>query len=306
MNTIMYLFLSARPKQWIKNLAVFIPILFWGFLFIPDKFFVVSLGFLIFCGLTSSVYLLNDYSDRAHDALHPGKKNRPIASGKLNPTTALLVSIGLAVASLLFAYILSEYFFIVSLVYILLMTAYSLYLRNIIIIDALVVAFGFVLRVFAGAFVSETPISSWLIICTIGIALLISFGRRRCEVTLLKSKAPDHRLTLRRYPEVYLDVIIASVTAFSLLSYAFFTFVYPGAEIIREPWIYTYLPATWQSLKWLMFTIPVTLYGVLRYLFIIYEKREADSPEEAVFNDKPLLTSLLIWTFIVILVIYVL
>jgi 4-hydroxybenzoate polyprenyltransferase len=295
-----------RPKQWLKNMSLYIPIIFWGYLFVPDKFLIVTEGVLIFCGLTSSIYLLNDYEDRAHDILHPSKKHRPIASGALPASLALAVSIGLVSLSLICAFLLSEYFFICSLVYVLLMIGYCFFLRNVIILDALVVAFGFVLRVFAGAFVSSTPISSWLIICTTGIALLISFGRRRCELTLLKSKAPEHRQTLQQYPETYIDVIISTVTAFSLISYAFFTFVYPGITSIREPGIYTYLPATWQNLKWLMFTIPIALYGVLRYLFVIYEKKEADSPEEAVFNDRPLLISILSWIVIVILLIYVL
>jgi 4-hydroxybenzoate polyprenyltransferase len=303
MQTIYYLLLSVRPKQWIKNLSLYIPIIFWGYLFVPDKVWAVSLGVIIFCGLTSSIYLLNDYRDRKLDQLHPGKRKRPLASGALDPKLALTVCILLALVSLTSAYFLSGYFFLCSAAYMLLMVSYCLFLRDVIIIDALVVAVGFVMRVFAGALVSATPISSWLIICTTGIALLISFGRRRCELTVLKSRAPEHRYTLHHYPETYLDVIIAVVTSFSILSYAFFTFIYPG-NAIREPWFVSYLPDSWSNMKWLMITIPVALYAVLRYLYIIYEKREADTPEEVLFSDKPLFTSMLIWIIMVVGIIY--
>jgi 4-hydroxybenzoate polyprenyltransferase len=302
-KTLYYVLQSVRPKQWIKNLSLYIPITFWGYLMAPDKFLTVTLAVVIFCGLTSSIYLLNDYKDRELDKLHPGKKNRPIAAGLLDPRLALYISGGLALVSLTSAYFLSEYFFACTLVYMVLMVSYCLFLRNVIILDALTVAAGFVLRMWAGALVTSTPVSSWLIICTTGIALLISFGRRRCELTLLHSKAPEYRHTLQQYPQTYLDVIIAAVTSFSLLSYAFFTFIYPGPTV-KDVWI-SYLPTHWDQIKWLMLTIPVALYGVFRYLYVIYEKRDAFSPEEAVFNDWPLLFSILAWFGLVIFIIYV-
>lgn len=303
MKTLYYLFISMRPRQWIKNMTLFIPIVFWGYLLQPDKLQAVSFGVIIFCGLTSSIYLLNDLLDRKLDRLHPGKKNRPIARGLLNPPLVLSTSATLALISLFFAWRLSEYFFACSTVYLLLMVSYCLFFRNIIILDALCVAFGFVLRVWAGALVSETPISSWLILCTTAGALLISFGRRRCELTLLLAKASEHRHTLQHYPKTYLDVIIAAVTAFSLIAYSFYTFTSP-AMIIKQGWV-SYFPTHWDNLKWLMVTIPVVIYGIFRYLFVIYEKKEASTPEEVLFRDLPLLSFIVVWMGLVILIIYV-
>jgi len=304
MKTLYYLLLSMRPLQWVKNLSIFVAIFFSGHLLIDYQFFPVLKGFLIFCILTSAIYLLNDFKDREKDKLHPGKKSRPIASGKLKPQVALVAYFILGIIGLIASYFLSEYFFSTAVIYFVLLSSYSLFFRNVIILDGMFVAFGFVLRVWAGAFIAAEPISSWLIICTVATALLISFGRRRCELTILKKKAAEYRETLSIYPEKLLDVIITTVTAFTLMSYALFTFFNPVNGISQA--FTSLLPEYWIDSKWLMATIPVVIYGVLRYLYLIYEKDTAATPEQAIFRDLPLATSIALWIGMSFVFIYVL
>lgn len=304
MKTLYYLLVTARPKQWIKNFSLFVAIFFSGTLLEVNKFTETFKGFLIFCLLSSAIYFLNDYVDREKDILHPGKKNRPLAAGKISPCTVIISYLLLAPSALILAYFLSNYFFIICLSYFLILSAYSLFFRNIIILDGMIIAGGFVLRVWAGALVSHTPISAWLIITTIATALLMSFGRRRCELTILKNQAAKHRNTLSLYPEKYLDVIITTATAFTLMSYSLFTFLNP--ENIQNPVLLSFLPDFWASSKWLMATIPIVLYGVFRYLYLIYEKDTAASPEEAIFTDFPLFLAIFIWGVSSFFLIYVL
>lgn len=278
-------------------------IFFAGNLLLPYKFIPVFKGFLIFCLLSGAIYLFNDYKDLAQDKLHPGKKIRPLAAGKLAKKVALISFFVFSAFALTSAYFLSEYFFFTALIYFLLLSAYSLFLRNLIILDGMVVAAGFVLRVWAGAFVAAEPISSWLVICTVATALLMAFGRRRCELTILKSRAAAHRHTLSLYPEKFLDVIITTVTAFTLMSYSLFTFFHPVSGLPQA--VITLLPDYWANLRWLMITIPIVIYGVFRYLYLIYEKDTAASPEQAVFTDFPLAASISLWITTLFALIYI-
>jgi len=303
MKTLHYLLITARPKQWIKNCIIFIPLFFSGKMFFPEKFLHVIKAIIIFCLLSSAVYLLNDYKDRKKDKLHPNKKNRPLASGKLKPEIAIGTYFILGIIALISAAVLSEYFFAICLTYFLLLSSYSLFFRDILILDGMLVAMGFVLRVFAGALVIAEPISSWIVLCTIATALLIAFGRRRCEITILNHKASSHRKTLNLYPEKFIDTIITSATAFTLMSYTLFTFFNPIIQTNET--IITWLPNYWINPKWLMLTIPITMYGVFRYLYLIYEKETASSPEEAIFGDYPLLASIAIWLGSIFLLIYI-
>ncbi len=298
------LVVTSRPKQWIKNLSLFVAIFFAGEILIPAKFMIVFQGFIVFCLTSSAIYFLNDYQDREKDKLHPGKKNRPLATGALNPNAALWAYGILSLVSLALSLILSEYFFFTVLSYLVLLSTYALYFRNIIIVDGLIIAFGFVLRVWAGALITAAPISSWLIICTIATALLMAFGRRRCELTILKKKAAEHRHTLSLYPEKFLDAIITAATSFTLISYTLFTFFQPISGL---PETFTsLLPEHWINSRWLMATIPIVIYSVFRYLYLIYEKDTAASPEEAVFEDKPLLFSIILWLAINFILVYLL
>ena len=303
MKSLYYLLITTRPRQWIKNLSVFVAIFFSGNLFEQYKVLPVLNTFIIFTFTSASIYLLNDYKDREKDKLHPSKKSRPLASGKLKPQTALTAFWILGLTGLGLAFSLSEYFFLTVIIYFFLLTSYSLYFRNVIILDGMIVAAGFVLRVWAGALVSAVPISSWLIICTIATALLIAFGRRRCEMTILQKHAAVHRKTLSLYPEKFLDIIITAATAFTLTSYTLFTFLNPTDGIPST--ITSLLPENWINAKWSMITIPIVMYGVFRYLYLIYSEDIAASPEEAVFGDAPLFTSIILWITTLFTLIYI-
>lgn len=252
---------------------------------------------------------MNDIIDAPKDREHPIKKNRPIASGKINIVTAWLIAFGLMFASILVASVYNGTYFTLSIViYLLIQLAYSLYFRNVIILDSLIVASGFVLRVFAGGLASNTSISSWLALTTIGISLLLAFGKRRSEkniVTKLAGENPGKtRATLKHYPDSLLDSIITMASTYTIITYSLFTFqVSPqttGSSISNL------LPSILKSPKWMMLTIPLVLYGVARYLYVIYEKNEGESPERVLLNDKPLLITVVIWGIVVSAIIYLL
>lgn len=310
---------TARPRQWLKNLSVFAAPLFAGTLFNIDfifgepmvgKVFSKSFSaFVIFCAMSSGAYFINDIIDSPKDKNHPIKKNRPIASGKLPIWLAWFVAGLLILGSIYLASVyVGTYFALSLIVYILMQISYSLYFRNIIILDSLVVATGFVIRVFAGAFASSTSISSWLALTTIGISLLLAFGKRRSEKTIMsKYVSPDEepttRKTLRHYPDVLLDSMISMSATYTIITYSLFTFQISPQSVNQS--ISVLLPSILKNPKWMMLTIPFVIYGVARYLYIMYEKDEGESPERVFLSDKPLLSTVIIWGICVLLFIYV-
>jgi len=296
-----YIVISCRPRQWLKNLALFAPAYLWGNLFERSVFGRVALACLLFCLLSSAVYLFNDVLDREKDAQHPLKRLRPLASGRLSPSLALGVLVALLAIVFSAAPHLSPYFFLMVFAYALLQIIYSVALRDIIIIDALAIAGGFILRVFAGALVIPVPISSWLVLATIGLSLLLAFGKRRSERTLLSSQeAFLTRGALRGYPDTLLDSVISTFAAFTILSYSLFAFQ-TSPMVAALPGL---LPPTLARPKWMMLTIPLVIYGVSRYLYVIYEKKEGESPAEALLSDRPLLLTVILWVFAVGIITY--
>ena len=308
-NIFYQLLRTARPRQWLKNLSVFAAPIFSGLLFEDAVFFLAIKCFVAFCVVSSGAYFINDLSDVEKDKKHPIKKNRPIASGKLPAKLAWFVAVVLVLFSVAFSYFFVGTFFTLSvLVYIAVQFCYSFHFRNVIILDSLVVAFGFVLRVFAGGFGTNTSLSSWLALTTIGLSLLLAFGKRRSEKTLLRKfvdgKSLDTRKTLRHYPDAMLDSMISMSSSICVVTYALFTFeVSPqgaGSTLVN------FLPSTLRSPKWMMLTIPIVIYGVARYLYIIYEKEEGESPERVLLSDRSLLYTMFIWGILVIGIIYAL
>lgn len=295
---------EVRPRQWIKNLSLFIALLFSGDLFVREKLETVSYAFLIFCALSSFTYIINDIHDKEEDKKHPSKKNRPIASGRLKTGFALFIALLILTFALVWAYFLSEYFFILSIAYVLLTLSYSIALKNIAIVEAMIVAMGFVFRVLAGSLVVSAPISSWLTICTISLALLISFGRRKAEITLMGfENASKHRPVLKKYPKKFLEVMISSLVATTFLSYTMFTFAYEinsGLSIVLQE----VLPDTMQTPKWMMITVPIAFYSIARYLYLIYNKREKGEPEKLVTTDFPFLFTMILWGIVTLAIIY--
>ncbi len=303
-NTLRLILISARPSQWLKNVILFGAAFLVGNLFEPLVLLRVTAGFVVFCITSSVMYIFNDIMDREKDRQHPVKKNRPIASGALSPIKALLSCISFLIPALYFSFRLSPYFFIIVLAYVGLQLAYSVVLRDIIIVDALTIALGFIFRVFAGALVVPVSISSWLVLTTIGLSLLMAFGKRRSERTLLESHGQtfDTRAALRDYPDTLLDSAISTFSAFTIISYSFFAFqTSPTVSAFQE-----LLPSILASPKWMLLTVPVVIYGVTRYLYVIYEKREGESPARVLLLDLPLLLSVLFWGLLVWVIVYVL
>jgi 4-hydroxybenzoate polyprenyltransferase len=270
-----------RPKQWTKNLLLFAALIFSQNLFQTAMLGDVIIAFLIFCLLSGSVYTLNDLIDLNQDRQHPKKSKRPLASGKLKPPVAIISGIILVSLSLTSAFWLSTNFAWIALGYFILQIAYSTLLKHVVIVDVLVVSTGFVLRAIAGAEVINVPISSWLLICTILLALFLALGKRRHELLLLEENAVHHRKILYEYSPGLLDQMISVATASTVVTYALYTM---SAETIKK--------FNTDNLK---YTIPFVLYGIFRYLYLIHQKSEGGSPEKILFNDRPLLINIILY-----------
>ncbi len=280
-HTWFLIFKTMRPRQWTKNLLLFAALIFSQNLFNPAMLKDVSIAFIIFCLLSGSVYTLNDLIDLKQDRNHPKKSKRPLASGKLKPSTAIISGIILVVLSLTNAFWLNINFAWIALGYLILQIAYSTLLKHIVILDVLAVSAGFVLRAIAGAEVISVPISSWLLICTILLALFLALGKRRHELLLLEDNAVHHRKILYEYSPGLLDQMISVATASTVIAYALYTM---SAETIGK--FHT------DNLK---YTIPFVLYGIFRYLYLIHQKSEGGSPEKILFNDKPILINIILY-----------
>lgn len=298
---------TARPRQWLKNLSLFAAPIFAGRLFMGDTFILTAKAFLVFCLVSSGAYFLNDIVDAPRDRMHPIKKNRAIASGQLSVVVASIISVILIVVPIAYAFLyLDSYFSLMLVSYIVLQLAYSFYLRNVIILDSLVVASGFVLRVFAGGFASRTSISSWLALTTIGISMLMAFGKRRSEKTILAKYADPNqaetRKTLRHYPDTLLDAMISMSAAYTILTYSLFSFMISPTRVSNR--LSGFLPTILKNPKLMMLTIPLVIYGIARYLYVIYEKNEGESPERALLTDKPLLVTVTLWGLVTYFVMF--
>ncbi len=281
---------SMRPAQWTKNLFVFAALIF------AQKFFSVPLllkslaAFFVFCLISGGLYIFNDLLDREEDRAHPKKSQRPIARGEVSLAEALAASLVLEGGSLAAAFFLNPNFFVAVLIYLVLQLAYSLKLKQVVILDIFVIAAGFVIRVVAGGLVIAVPISSWLLICTTLLALFLAMSKRRHELVLLEDKAIDHRPILKEYSAYLLDQMIAVVTASTLIAYCLYTI---SAETVAK-----------FGTEHLVWTSAFVLYGIFRYLYLVHQQGKGGSPEELVLQDKPLLLNIVLWIGAVILIIY--
>ena len=280
---------SLRPRQWVKNLFVFAGLVFSQRLFTPSAWTALG-AFAIFCGLSGAIYLFNDVADRDKDRLHPDKRMRPIASGRLSVRVALIAAAGLIVSGLAAAVWVSRPFALVALAYVVLLSAYSAWLKHVVIVDVLVVAIGFVLRAAAGALAIGVAISGWLLICTILLALFLALGKRRHEVLTLEESAARHRPILAEYSAGLLDQMIAVVTASTVTAYALYTM---SPETVAK-FHTSLLPAT----------LPFVLYGVFRYLYLLYHRQLGGNPSDMVVRDRALVLNTLLWLIVVLLIIY--
>ena len=284
------LLVSLRPEQWTKNVVVFAGLGFGKQLFDPAAFVRAVVAFLVFCGLSGVVYLVNDVTDREADRRHPLKALRPIACGDLSPRVALTAAVVLTAAGLGVALWLSVPFGIVAAVYVALLTAYSKWLKHVVILDVMTLAVGFVLRAVAGAVVINVEIGHWLLVCTILLALFLALSKRRHELVLLSDGAANHRRILAEYSPYLLDQMIGVVTASTLISYIFSTI---SPETVQK-----------YHTEWLGLTIPFPLYGIFRYLYLVHRKEGGGSPTAMLMNDRPLLVCVALWAAAVVVIIY--
>lgn len=283
------LVVSLRPRQWVKNFFVFAGLIFGQQLFSPAVWTALA-AFAIFCALSGAMYLLNDVADRERDRRHPRKRERPVAAGRLSPARAVVIALVLIAGGLGAALAISRGFAAAAAVYVALLGAYSAWLKHLVIADVLVVAFGFVLRAVAGALAIGVAISGWLIICTMLIALFLALGKRRHEVLTLGDEAREHRPILAEYSAALLDQMIAVVTASTVTAYALYTM---SPETVAK--FHTQLlPAT----------LPFVLYGIFRYLYLLYRRQLGGNPSELFLNDRALLVNSGLWMLTVLLIIY--
>ena len=284
------LLISLRPEQWTKNLIVFAAALFGGQLTNPAAIAAASATFVIFCALSGAVYLFNDVADRDADRRHPLKRERPIASGALSPAVALTAGAGLGLGASAAAAAIHPWLAVIAGAYFALLLSYSFLLKHLVIIDALTIAGGFVLRAAAGGVAVAVPVSHWLLVCTTLLALFLSFSKRRHELTLLAQGATDHRPILHEYSPYLLDQMIAVVTASTLVAYA----------------LYATSPETAHKLGTtrLGLTIPFVLYGIFRYLYLVHQKRAGGSPSALLVTDGPLLACVALWSLAVAVILY--
>jgi 4-hydroxybenzoate polyprenyltransferase len=280
---------SLRPRQWVKNLFVFAGLVFAQRLFTADVA-VAGAAFVVFCALSGAIYLLNDVADRERDRLDPRKRRRPIAAGRLGVGAAVATALALIVLGLGAGAALGPAFLLTATAYVALLAAYSAWLKHVVIVDVLAVASGFVLRAVAGAVAIDVAMSGWLLICTILLALFLALGKRRYEYLTLGGDAAAHRPILAEYSPALLDQMIAVVTASTVTAYALYTMSPETVAKFRTH----LLPAT----------LPFVLYGIFRYLYLLYRRQLGGQPSELLLADPPLLVNAILWVLAVLAIIY--
>ncbi len=282
---------SMRPRQWVKNTVVFAALVFAQHLLEPADLLRVLGAFAVFCVVSGAAYLFNDVRDAEKDRRHETKRSRPVASGSLAPQIAMVAAGVLTVAGLASSALLGVDFLLIVVAYIVLSTMYSLWLKRVVIIDVMAVATGFLLRAVAGAAALEDiEISSWLIICTLFLALFLALGKRRHELVYMNEHAISHRSVLAEYSPQLLDQMIAIVTTSTLIVYVLYT---------TSPSVQVKLGTTK-----LFITIPFVLYGIFRYLYLVHKREQGGSPERVLFSDLPLLANVLLWFAAVCVALY--
>ena len=289
MSTFRAIIKTIRPKQWTKNIIVYAALIFDGKFLEPDLFIKTTALFVLFCLVSSSVYLLNDLVDIEKDRAHPLKRNRPLASGALQPIYAIIAMVALLGVSLPLAWLLDSTAALILAGYFLMNVAYSFWLKNMVILDVLTIAAGFVLRVAAGAAVVHVErFSPWLYVCITLIALLIALGKRRAELVALEDGAGEHRAILDEYNVSFLDHLISLATGATIVTYSLYTFSaqnLPGNHLM-------------------MLTIPIVIYFLFRYLYLIHVKHLGGAPDELIFKDKPLFFSAVFWGLAAVVILY--
>jgi len=291
-----------RPIHWVKNLSVFGALIFSQNLFDPLLFSRIVWAFVAFCLAASSTYIFNDIMDVKRDRLHPIKKNRPIANGELPIPIAIVLGVILVLAALYLARSLSYFFYVLLLIYLVLQACYSLFLKNLPVIDIIIIATGFVLRIYAGAFVIDAHLSVWFLLCVISVALFLASGKRRAELGAL-GPASGTRESLSKYPRELLNSYVTMFGNAAWMSWALFTF-FESPRVSTPLWILLAEISKATAInKLLMVTIPFAIFGIMRYQSLIFENR-SEAPEKLLLTDIPLVASVGIWVSLVVFILY--
>ena len=289
-STAASLLVSLRPDQWHKNLIVFAALIFAVKLLDRAALARATAAFLIFCAVSSVVYLINDVADRDQDRLHPIKRRRPIASGALAPGTALTFAAVLGATALAAAFWLRPAFGLAAAAYLALFVVYTSSLKHIVVLDVMAIAIGFVLRAVAGGLVIDVHISNWLLVCTMLGALFLGLAKRRHEMTLLAAGAGGHRKILEEYDTYLLDQMIGVVAAATMVAYIIYC---------ASPETHAYF-----GTEWMVLTTPFPIYGLFRYLYLVHRKAGGGNPSDLLLTDRPLLACVLLWGLTSVLIIY--
>ena len=281
---------AMRPKQWTKNLVIFAGLVFSQNFFHLGFLKVSVLAFIAFCLNASSVYIINDIKDLEQDRLHPVKKFRPLPAGRISTRQAAFLSVILAVISLALAFWLNLHYGALLALYWVMMIVYSFALKHVVIVDIMIISAGFIIRAVSGAVVLDVMISRWLLACAIFLSLFLILAKRRNEIVELGANASEHRAILDEYGERFLDQMIAVVTACTVISYV----------------LYTLDPGTVQKFHTanLILTVPFVIYGIFRYLYLVYQKNMGGRPEMILLADRPLLLSVFLWVAVSVFILY--
>ncbi|WP_251860255.1 decaprenyl-phosphate phosphoribosyltransferase [Clostridium sp. Marseille-Q2269] len=275
-----------RPKQWIKNFFVFAAIIFSGNLLNETMLKNNIITFILFCLTSSTIYILNDIVDIEKDKKHPEKKNRPLPSGRISKSTAIIMNIVILFIVLFCSYKFVDYkIMYIYLLYIVMNILYCFKLKNVVILDVMVITFGFVLRVESGSLATKVAVSPWLFLCTILLSLFLALNKRKSEIITLKDKSGSHRKILEEYSVELIDSMLTIVTPSILISYCLYTF------------------SSVQS-RSMMYTIPLVLYGIFRYQYLMTKHNLGGKPEDIFGKDKPFLVNMVLWVISVVTIIY--
>ena len=290
MHALTGLIRTMRPRQWTKNVFIYAGLVFDGQLLVFDSLLRVTISYVLLCLIAGTIYVINDLVDVEADKLHPKKKLRPLPSGQLSTSVAIAAAIIIPIFALVAAASYSRLFAGVLITYFVLQVLYSFWLKNVVLLDILTVAAGFVLRVAAGVVVVNVAnFSPWLYACMGLLALFLVIGKRRQELLLLSDSAQSVRATYKEYNLPLLDEMLRLVTTSTFIIYLLYTVEATTIKIANT--------------NLALVTVPFVLYGLLRYLYLIHVKNEGGAPDEVLLKDRPLLASVLSWgvTFIIIL-----
>ena len=280
-ETLGLLLVAMRPWEWVKNGFLFAALLFSNNFLNPSLAGRALIAFVLYCLAAGGIYLINDVWDREEDRLHPQKRARPVTSGALAVPVAVGAAALLLVAAVSGSFLLSAPFGAIAAGYVLLMIAYSRWLKHLVILDVFAIAVGFVLRVVAGAVVIDVRMSHWLLICTMLLALFLGFSKRRHELTALAGEASRHRRVLAEYSPLFLDMMIGVVTSATVVAYTLYTV---SEETVRKV-----------GTDGLLLTVPFVLYGIFRYLYLVYHRNHGGSPAQTLLTDLPLIVNVVLW-----------